>query len=480
MAITSLIPRLKTPGVYVEEIPKLPPSIAQVETAIPAFIGYTEKALDSRGESLVNKPQRITSLLEYERYFGRANAEKGSITVDIVKKKENEFELNGKIDPTKRSKFLMYYALQLFFDNGGGPCWIVSVGTYEATGGNTISKTDLENGLNSTERIDEITLYDFPDAQGLDTEIDFYYVYGKAIDLCVKLQDRFTVMDVWEAPGQPADEWFKSIEGFRDNTPTEVDIIKYAGAYYPRLKTSIDFWYGGKGVGDANVLISNFAGASNLAELKKLDNSLYFRARNAIEAIPCEMPPSPAIVGIYARVDASRGVWKAPANVSLRSVIEPVKLLTHEEQGRLNVDTLAGKSNNAIRTFPGRGNLVWGARTLAGNDNEWRYVPVRRFFNMVEESTKNATAQFVFEPNDANTWTRVRAMIENFLTLQWRAGALMGTTTDEAYYVRVGLNETMTELDIWEGRMIIEIGMAVVRPAEFIILQFSHKMLAES
>jgi phage tail sheath protein FI len=287
-------------------------------------------------------------------------------------------------------------------------------------------------------------------------------------------------MDVWEAPGQPADEWFKSIEGFRNSTPTEVDIIKYAGAYYPRLKTSIDFWYGGKGIGDANVLISNFAGASNLAELKKLDNSLYFRARNAIEAIPCEMPPSPAIVGIYARVDASRGVWKAPANVSLRSVIEPVKLLTHEEQGRLNVDTLAGKSINAIRTFPGRGNLVWGARTLAGNDNEWRYVPVRRFFNMVEESTKNATAQFVFEPNDANTWTRVRAMIENFLTLQWRAGALIGTTTDEAYYVRVGLNETMTELDIWEGRMIVEIGMAVVRPAEFIILQFSHKMLAES
>ncbi|WP_353480343.1 phage tail sheath C-terminal domain-containing protein [Haliscomenobacter sp.] len=480
MAITSLIPRLKTPGVYVEEIPKLPPSIAQVETAIPAFIGYTERALDSRGESLVNKPQRITSLLEYERYFGRANAEKGSITVDIVKKKENEFELNGKIDPAKRSKFLMYYALQLFFDNGGGPCWIVSVGTYETSEAGAVLKANLLNGLSATERIDEITLYVFPDAQGLDTEIDFYDVYGKAIDLCVKLQDRFTVMDVWEAPGQPADEWFKSIEGFRDNTPTEVDIIKYAGAYYPRLKTSIDFWYGGKGVGDANVLISNFAGASNLAELKKLDNSLYFRARNAIEAIPCEMPPSPAIVGIYARVDASRGVWKAPANVSLRSVIEPVKLLTHEEQGRLNVDTLAGKSINAIRTFPGRGNLVWGARTLAGNDNEWRYVPVRRFFNMVEESTKNATAQFVFEPNDANTWTRVRAMIENFLTLQWRAGALMGTTTDEAYYVRVGLNETMTELDIWEGRMIVEIGMAVVRPAEFIILQFSHKMLAES
>ncbi len=186
------------------------------------------------------------------------------------------------------------------------------------------------------------------------------------------------------------------------------------------------------------------------------------------------------MVGIYARVDASRGVWKAPANVGVNSVIKPTILLTDQDQSRLNVDTLGGKSVNVIRAFRGRGIIVWGARTVAGNDNEWRYVPVRRFFNMVEESAKNASAQFVFEPNSRNTWTRVRSMIENFLTLQWRAGALMGTTTEEAYYVRVGLNETMDEFDIFEGRMIVEIGMAVVRPAEFIILQFSHKMLAES
>ena len=124
--------------------------------------------------------------------------------------------------------------------------------------------------------------------------------------------------------------------------------------------------------------------------------------------------------------------------------------------------------------------MIWGARTLAGNDNEWRYVPVRRFFNYVEESVKKATVQFVFEPNDRNTWTRVKSMIENFLVLQWRAGALMGATPEEAFFVKVGLNETMSELDIWEGRMIVEIGMAAVRPAEFIILVFSHKMLSEN
>lgn len=479
MAITSLIPRLKTPGVYVEEIPKLPPSIAQVETAIPAFIGYTQRAIDGRGESLLNIPRRITSMLEYEQFFGGPQAETASISVEIIENRGN-FEVNGRIDPATRSKFLMYYSLQLFFDNGGGPCWIVSVGDYEATGG-FIIQGDLRRGLDSTERINEITLYVFPDALGLDNAADYYGLYTAAITMCVDLQDRFTVMDVWEDPQLPPDQWFDNIVTLRSATPPDIDNLKYAAAYYPKLKTTINFNYGGEGTGDGNVQIIH-AGAlqGTLAELKSKNNQLYFRARNAINAIPCEMPPSPAMVGIYARVDAARGVWKAPANVGVNSVIEPVKLITNKEQENLNVDVEAGKSVNVIRSFPNRGIIVWGARTLAGNDNEWRYVPVRRFFNMAEESTKNATVQFVFEPNDRNTWTRVRSMIENFLSLQWRAGALMGTTTEEAFYVRVGLGETMTELDVWEGRMIVEIGMAVVRPAEFIILQFSHKMLSES
>jgi phage tail sheath protein FI len=135
-----------------------------------------------------------------------------------------------------------------------------------------------------------------------------------------------------------------------------------------------------------------------------------------------------------------------------------------------------GKSINVLRFFAGKGFLVWGARTLAGNDNEWRYVSVRRFFNMVEESTRKASEPFVFEPNDANTWVKVKAMIENFLVLQWRDGALAGAKTEDAFYVKVGLGTTMTAQDILEGRMIVEIGMAVVRPAEFIVLRFSHKM----
>ena len=146
------------------------------------------------------------------------------------------------------------------------------------------------------------------------------------------------------------------------------------------------------------------------------------------------------------------------------------------EQEGLNVDATSGKSINAIRHFSGKGTLVWGARTLAGNDNEWRYIPVRRLFIFIEESVKKATEFVVFEPNDANTWLRVKAMIENFLSKLWREGALAGATPNAAYFVKVGLGQTMTPLDILEGRMNVEIGLAAVRPAEFIILKFSHKL----
>ena len=196
------------------------------------------------------------------------------------------------------------------------------------------------------------------------------------------------------------------------------------------------------------------------------------QAKNAVTS----MPPSGAIAGVYASVDAARGVHKAPANVSLNSVIGVTDMISHDDQQDLNVDVVAGKSINAIRPFTGKGILVWGARTLAGNDNEWRYVSVRRFFNMVEESSKKGTERFVFEPNDANTWTKVKTMIENFLINQWRAGALAGSTPDKAFFVKVGLGQTMTPQDVLEGLMIVEIGMAAVRPAEFIILRFSHKL----
>jgi phage tail sheath protein FI len=190
------------------------------------------------------------------------------------------------------------------------------------------------------------------------------------------------------------------------------------------------------------------------------------------------MPPSGAIAGIYAQVDNARGVWKAPANVSVNQVQGLTRSITAKQQENLNVDADSGKSINAIRFFHGKGHLVWGARTLMGNDNEWRYVSVRRYYNFVEESVAKAMAPVVFEPNDATTWVRVKTMIENFLLGQWRQGALMGSKPDQAFFVNVGLNVTMTPIDVLEGRLIIVVGMSVVRPAEFIILRFMHMLPA--
>jgi hypothetical protein len=188
------------------------------------------------------------------------------------------------------------------------------------------------------------------------------------------------------------------------------------------------------------------------------------------------MPPSAAMAGIYASVDRDRGVWKAPANQSLVGVTAPIVKITQEDQESLNVDATAGKSINAIRTFYGKGGLVWGGRTLAGNDNEWRYISVRRLFNYIEESVQKSTAFIVFEPNSPMSWLKVKTMISVFLEGLWKQGALAGNSPDQAFFVKVGLGETMTEDEILAGIMNIEIGIAAVRPAEFVILKFSHKL----
>lgn len=206
------------------------------------------------------------------------------------------------------------------------------------------------------------------------------------------------------------------------------------------------------------------------------NTTLYSLIRQLLGKQRLTLPPSPAMAGVYARVDRVSGVWKTPANVSLLGLSGPTHSITNDEQDGLNVDAVSGKSINAIRSFTGKGTLVWGGRTLAGNDNEWRYISVRRLFNLIEESVQKSTSFAVFESNDSTTWLKVKAMIDSYLYGLWQQGALAGSTPEQAFFVNVGLGKTMTSQDILEGRMNIEIGLAAVRPAEFIILKFSHKL----
>ena len=463
----------KTPGVYIEEIPKFPPSVAQVETAIPAFIGYTAKARRD-GEDRVSRPTRITSLLEYQEYFGGPEAET-AILVSVEREssggKITKEIWTADLDPNgQASKHIMYYALQSYFDNGGGPCYIVSVGGYLGTVGADIPQAALLAGLNALKEEDEPTLIVFPEGQGMN-EGEYFSLLNTALTQCNDLKDRFVIMDL-HTPQRTLTPTQKetAVTAFRSGI---TQFLKYGAAYFPNIRTVFNYAYDETTV---DVSIVENGGAPAVVAFSTLNNAQKSKAKLAIDSLSISLPPSPSVAGVYARVDDNRGVWKAPANENITSIDGLSFKLTDEAQESLNVDVNDGKSINAIRFFTGKGYKIWGARTLAGNDNEWRYVPVRRFFNMVEESVKKATYPFVFEPNDANTWVRVRAMIENFLILQWRSGALQGDKPDKAFYVAVGLGVTMTALDILEGRMIVEIGMAVVRPAEFIILRFSHKM----
>jgi hypothetical protein len=469
------------PGVFVEEISKLPPSISPVETAIPAFIGYTFKADNVLPDDLKLKPFRISSLTEYVTYFGGPQKETG-IIITI-----NETQINGittntdstaPLPDSARSKYLMYYALQLFFANGGGACWIVSVAKYKPKCGSLPATTKLLAGLSKLKEADEPTLIIFPDAQNLGIA-DFKKVHDSALLQCAVLGDRFVIMDIHgdtESLSDPDCNVLTAINNFRTNGIGEKN-LKYGAAYAPNIVTTLEYSVDEFKTKVIRVLNGLASPATNLETLKAVDPKNYKVAEKAILSLSLILPPSAAIAGIFASVDASRGVWKAPANISLNAVSKPVIKLTKLEQDQMNIDASAGKSVNAICTFTGKGTLVWGARTLAGNDNEWRYINVRRFFNFVTESVKKGTEQFVFEPNDAATWARIKASIENFLINIWQQGALQGNTPDHAFFVAVGLGITMTALDILEGRLIVEIGLAAVRPAEFIILRFSHKMV---
>ncbi|PTT91295.1 phage tail protein, partial [Pelomonas sp. HMWF004] len=209
----------------------------------------------------------------------------------------------------------------------------------------------------------------------------------------------------------------------------------------------------------------------SLVSMSPLYNTLMTESRNRLNLLP----PSAAMAGVYTMVDNSRGVWKAPANVSLNGVISPEVNLSHEDQEDLNVTT-QGKSINAIRSFIGEGVLVWGARTLDGNSLDWRYINVRRTMIMLEESCRLAAKAMVFEPNVANTWVTIKSMISSFLTGIWKRGGLAGAVPDDAFSVHVGLGETMTPEDILEGILRVTVLVAISRPAEFIEITFQQQM----
>lgn len=539
--------QMKTPGVYILEKDAFPNSVVEVATAVPAFIGYTSKA-DNGGKSLLNKPFRITSFSEYLQYFGGAPDYKFQLAKaagdDADAAATPDISIAGTDYTLQRqgTVYRLFDAMKFFFQNGGGPCYIVSVGTYGNGANPDINKglldgTDDTNpgwGLPTLEKEMEPTMVLVPDALSLDRD-NCYSVFTAVLSHCGKMMNRIGVFDVYNGfkdrkdPTETKDDApIDLITEFRSAIGT--NFLSYGSAYYPWINTSIiqDTEISFRNLTDdslavleelvlAEQKVSAEAPADPKAETTRESNirayvtllpqytADYVKTKTedpksdknpsaddlnktlvmlspAYNALLKEiqsklnlMPTASAMAGIYTMVDNTRGVWKAPANVSVSSTVSPAVNITFEDQEDLNMP-LNGKAVNAIRSFVGLGNIVWGARTLDGNSQDWRYINVRRTMIMLEQSIKAAAQAYVFEPNDANTWTTVKSMIENFLYQQWKKGALVGSKSTDAYAVLVGLGNTMTGDDILNGIMRITVLVAVSRPAEFIEITFQQQM----
>lgn len=474
----------RKPGVYVEGNKIFPPDVTEVETAVPAFIGYTQIAKKAEDNDLILKPVKIYSLKEYESFFGYPQDDLIKVTVTGLPSAGFKAVVE---EPSVT--YLMYYSLKMFFDNGGKKCYIVSTGLYSdmpavylhgGAGSDSATRYGLQDGLNAVALEEEPSLLVFPESIKLTAE-DYGTLVQAALAQCEESGNRFCIFDIYDGDTLLDTMALQANRSYFGNNN-----LSYGAAYYPFLKTSINFYINPE---ETNVVLSygiskgnstadpgGFPQGATLGSLQSLNGSLYNFIRTELQNHFVALPAGGAVAGVYAAVDTAHGVWKAPANVSLAGVKEPVIKIDEAYQGELNIDAVTGKSINAIRSFAGKGTLIWGARTLAGNDNEWRYIPVRRFFCMVEESVKKSTSWAVFEPNDANTWLMIRNVIENYLTQKWLEGALIGATSREAFFVQCGLGTTMNEQDTTEGRVNVMIGMAVIRAAEFILFSFSHKL----
>lgn len=487
----------RTPGVYVEEISFRHLAIAQVETAIPAFVGYTEKA-EINGKSLLNQAIKVNSLSEFQSYFGGEFSPKFTIAPRTFQDQHIltiGVQYYGiKLLPFQRS--LLFNSVKDFFVHGGATCYVVSVGTYSGKQKVLVKKESLlgtpssklrnpkPRGLNSLEKVKEVTLVVIPDAVALGDVA--YEVYREMLAHCHQMGNRFAILDIPDGDQQRNSD-DDCIERFRNGIGN--DHLSFGAAYYPwldRIVNSNSLTY--ENLDPAiklheilpepkakEILNSNLKNPEYLHQALWNISQSYRQILEVMAKILKPSPPSGAIAGIYARMDSTRGVWKAPANVSLMGFEKPTVSISSEDQALLNVDSQSGKSINALRLFPGAGVLVWGARTLAGNDPEWKYVPVKRTALMINAAIQNSMSQFVFEPNDTNTWARIKILISDFLFGLWRQGAFWGSKADESYFVKMGLGETMSSQDILEGKGILIIGLALVKPAEFQVLKIEMK-----
>lgn len=449
------------PGVYIEEDASPSMSVSAGATAVPLFVArFTPFKSELKGAIT-----RISSWLDYTTLFNSSMPSSAAVTVtstevtpppeeDALKTASSEATVRDdgateqytyQIDKAELVDPAASVALQLYFQNGGGPCYLYP-----------LEKPDDKNTLTALlgliDEVEEITLLACPDPD----EAYRTAVYGALAASLGQHKGYFLLAD--------------SVNG---EVPSAVSDSAQVAVYYPNVIMPYT-----RTLDDKLVTITGYTDGSEttiatLADLRDVNPDFAGKVDNALadkRSAPLSLPSSALMAGVYVKTDRERGVWKAPANVVLSGASDVSVRVTNEQQAQLNP-----KGINVIRHFSDRGLVVWGSRTQK-DDDDWRYIPVRRLFDAAERDIKKALQPMVFEPNSQPTWKRVQAAIDNYLYRLWQQGALAGNKAEEAYFVRVGKGITMTQDEINQGQMIIQVGMAAVRPAEFIILKFTQDM----
>jgi hypothetical protein len=519
---------IKSPGVYINELNGFPNSVVAVATAVPAFIGYTPQAV-YEGRSYTNVPQKITSFAEFQSIYCYPDP---PAPADPSKQYDPEYYLvQQKSQPDKGDYMLidgnyysvvpdpntiyyLYNSIKLFYENGGGDAYIVSVGTYGPPSGKPMTPgtqivnsnvvlADLQNGLALLLNETEPTMYICPEATLLTVENNSTLMQGMLLQNS-NMQTAISIFDIIGGNAPDPIMFMNDIATFRNGTGTNG--LNYGTAYYPFIGTTVmqteDIDYTNLFGGDlkqlapiinppsnpnasVSAILANIEAGSDLTVSQ--NNNALINASSTYSLIVKTvlsganiLPPSGAMAGVMTTTDSQSGVWQAPANTSIVGAASLPIRLSETQQGPLNMDAVSGKSINAIRFFNGLGILVWGARTLDGNSGDWKYLSVRRTMTFLEQSCKLAAQAYVFEPNDKNTWEAVKSMISSFLNTIWNEGGLQGASAADAFSVQCGLGTTMTSDDIVNGFMKVTIKVAITRPAEFIILTFQQQMATSS
>lgn len=453
--------------IYFGEIAAFPPVVAEVESALPAFIGYTAKATRREPGDLLLVPTKISSLKEFENLFGFPFD--NQIHVTVTTDSNGEFFFSSCREETLQ--YLLYYSIRLYFENGGHSCYIQSVDTYHCPSRVLLGENDvfqrkgLMDGLNKLSELTDVSLLVIPEAVKLSAN-DYSLLVKAALAQCHLLDNRFAIFDLYDGENNKPDVGFNL--GLFGNK-----YLNYGSAYYPFVRTTMNSYVNSEG---SNVKVTYDGVTDNLGTLRKLNHQLFRFVKNELKNRYVNIPSCGAVAGAYATSDKIRGVWKSPANLCLNGIQEPVVSVNNSNLNVLNENSDPGKSINSIRHISGKGSLVWGARTLASNDSEGQFVSVRRFIIMVQESLIKSTNWVIFEQNEANTWIKICRMIENYLTEKWQEGALAGVAPQQAFYVKCGEGITMNSQDLLEGKINIEVGLAILRPGEFNVIRFSHQL----